>query len=147
MQILEVGQVVYACNITKEQKWDVLYEGPYKFVGLDECKCYALQDFDGKLLVRHFPMKCLKVVSKEFNLPKDGTVFQVDAILGDCMGALGYEYLVKWKHSVTKDSWEPQENYQYWKIISTYWSKKHDNGTGKHGGNSVGLCHSRRGGS
>ncbi len=116
---LKIGAKVYALDPIREAKADVIYEGPYEVVGIDD---YVLKDGDGKLLGRHFSVDQLKVVQGKIEF---GETFVVEKILDHREGSDGYEYLVKWRgYGDEENSWEPQKNFQDWKVIQKYWKSR-----------------------
>jgi hypothetical protein len=114
------GATVYARDVLRSGKWEVMYEGPYEVIGQDDKKAYVLRDPDGKILGRHFTVDQLKMAT---GVELKSDVFTVDRIMahrGD--NAHGFEYLVKWK-GIPEQTWEPQENFIDWAVINRYWKQ------------------------
>lgn len=114
----KVGQVVFARDPNRQQKWDAMYEGPYSMVGKDGRGAYVLREPSGSLVGRHFSLDQLNVVKRE----EAEFAFVIEKIIhrhgeGSCR-----EYLVKWKHlPENRATWEPIEHFNDWKCIQSYW--------------------------
>ena len=123
---LKVGAVVFARDVSKELKWDSMYEGPYTVVGHDAAGAYVLRDPDGEIVGRHFSVDQLKITRRENVLDHENQgTYRVEKIMDDCNTGLGQEYLVQWKgYGQEDDTWEPEANFNDWKVIVKYWAAK-----------------------
>ena len=128
-------------DVTRESKWDPVYEGPFTVIGQSRYGAYILQDADGTMLPRHYAINQLKIFDSilsggrssskfsknpvESNDIKDH--FVVQTILdhkADRSKKESYLYLVKWKNfDDSNNSWVHERDFDGI-AIKKYWKAK-----------------------
>ena len=97
------GATVMIKDVTRENKFEPKYVGPYIIARRARNGAYVLRDVDGDILDRHVPIDQMKIISKT-GRSKDRNTFSVHKIL-DHRGSPGsYEYLVQWKDYSQSDA-------------------------------------------
>ncbi len=119
---LPPGATVMIKDVTRTNKFEPKYVGPYTIARRAHNGAYVLRDVDGDILDRHIPIDQMKVVSKTGRL-KDRNTYTVQKII-DHRGDVGsYEYLVKWKdYTSDYNTWEPQASFNDTNCITKYWA-------------------------
>ncbi len=119
---LPTGATVMIKDVTRANKFEPKYVGPYTIARRAHNGAYVLRDVDGDILDRHIPIDQMKVVSKTGRL-KDQNTYTVQKII-DHRGDVGsYEYLVKWKdYTSDYNTWEPQASFNDTNCITKYWA-------------------------
>jgi hypothetical protein len=114
-------------DVTRANKFEPKYVGPFTISRRARNGAYVLRDVDGDILDRHVPIDQIKIVSKTARA-KDAHTFRVNKIL-DHRGDVGsYEYLVQWKdYSSDHNSWEPESQFNDTACITKYWSSLKSN--------------------
>ena len=116
------GATVMIKDVTRQNKFEPKYVGPYTISRRARNGAYVLRDVDGDILDRHVPIDQIKIISKTARA-MDANTFVVKNVLKHRGAPGAYEYLVQWKnHSEDHNSWEPETNFNDTKCIEKYWS-------------------------
>ncbi len=120
------GALVMMRDVTRESKWDPVYEGTFTVVRRNRGGAYLLRDKAQELLKRTVPADQLKLVTRHADQPSfENPSLKVHEILDDRVtDENGVEYLVKWKSKDVEDSWEPVENFDDIAVFKKYWRWK-----------------------
>lgn len=117
------GSFVMVKDVTRNDKMDPRYEGPFKVIRRNKGGAYILQDNTGALLSRNFPPSALKLISQDPILA--GQSYEVEAILNHDGEGRHRRYLVKWKgYDHAHNSWEPVGNFDDIAVIDRYWQRR-----------------------
>ena len=120
---IPAGAVVMLRDVTRANKFEPKYVGPYTVVRRTHRGNYMLRDATGDILDRHVPPDQLKLVAKKPRAKdKTAEVYEVESIV-DHRGEPGKrEYLVKWKgYDASDNSWEPEASFLDNGITQRYW--------------------------
>lgn len=120
------GSTVMIIDVTRRNKFEPKYVGPYTIVRRSRGGAYVLKDMSGDLLDRHVPADQMKLLSRsKRKLDIDNPVYEVDNIVSH-RGAPGkYEYLVHWKDYPESDrTWEPASHFLDDTCIQDYWKEQ-----------------------
>jgi hypothetical protein len=119
---IPTGATVMIKDVTRENKFEPKYVGPYNIVRRARNGAYVLKDVDGDILDRHVPIDQIKVTSKTTRA-KDADTYTVHKILKHRGAPGSCEYLVHWKGYSQEDStWELESQFNDDKCITKYWS-------------------------
>ncbi len=124
---LPTGSVVMLKDVTRTNKFEPKYVGPYHIVRRARGGAYVLRDFAGDILDRHVPADQLKILAAKTNpiTPSSTTpVYEVEKVIDHKGDPGSYSYLVKWKtFSEDENTWEPQESFFDTNCIQEYWKR------------------------
>lgn len=117
------GVSVMMIDVTRESKWDPVYEGPFTVVRKNKGGAYILKDRLGEVLKRTVPPDQLKLVVRNGNDPAvEETSYRVDKITKHRTTKAGkFEYYVEWKDKAVEPGWEPVSNFDDINCIKKYW--------------------------
>ena len=119
---IPTGATVMIKDVTRENKFEPKYVGPYVIVRRARNGAYVLKDVDGDILDRHVPIDQIKLISKTTRA-KDADTYTVYKVLKHRGAPGAYEYLIHWKgYSQDDSTWEPESHFNDDKCITKYWS-------------------------
>ena len=139
---LNPGTQVMIKDVTRESKWDPIYEGPYTVIKQVRGGSYLLQDQTGTQLNRTIPIDHIKIIDdKSSRGRKDSHKSPINPstnsndhnshyeVLGIVKHRVnknnkGHDYLVRWKgYTEADDSWVSEEDFDDIAIIKRYWKQ------------------------
>ena len=116
------GATVMIKDVTRENKFEPKYVGPYVIVRRARNGAYVLRDVDGDILDRHIPIDQIKIISKT-SRTIDKDTYTVSKVLKHRGAPGSYEYLVQWKnYSSDENTWEHESQFNDTKCIEKYWA-------------------------
>jgi hypothetical protein len=117
------GSTVMIIDVTRHNKFEPKYVGPYIIVRRSRGGAYVLKDMSGDLLDRHVPADQLKLLSRsKRKLDINNPIYAVDKIVKHRGAPGNYEYLVHWKDYAESDrTWEPATSFLDDTVIQDYW--------------------------
>jgi len=117
------GSSVMMLDVTRESKWDPVYEGPFTVVRRNKGGAYILKDRLGEVLKRTVPPDQLKLVIRDGDVAAiEETSFKIDKITKHRTTKGGkFEYFVEWKDKSIESGWEPVSNFDDIHCIKKYW--------------------------
>jgi hypothetical protein len=120
------GSYVMLTNESKANKWEQIYEGPYKVVRRNTGGAYVLQDNTGALLPRNTSANKLKLISRD-EIPNT-QIKEIESIIDHRKSTKiegSMEYMVKWKHiDADFNSWVPVHDFDDYSGIQQYWKRR-----------------------
>ena len=125
---IPAGSTVMLKDVTRSNKFEPKYVGPYIVLRRSRGGAYVLRDLTGDVLDRRVPGDQLKLVSKKARAkdkdPK-AVVYVVNKVI-DHRGSPGaYEYLVNWSgYSDSDNTWEPATSFLDDAVIKRYWTAR-----------------------
>ena len=151
VESLNAGDKVMIKDVTRESKWDPIYEGPFEIVCQTKGGNYILKDVTGEELPRRIPIHQIKLIDGSPSRGRSGKTsniksntkeskeetelgqkqhYEVLCILNHRKDHLnkGYEFFVRWKgYSSKYDSWVHESDFDGTSLIKKYW-KQHRKG-------------------
>lgn len=125
------GSQVMVKDVSRTNKMQPYYEGPYTIVRKTQGGSYVLRDEQGLLTDRNYAPNQLKLLSHDElvdtteTFKKNDTFYTVQSIVDHKQLSPGkYEYRVRWKgYTINDDTWEPAESFNSPQPIMKYWER------------------------
>jgi hypothetical protein len=123
---LPTGATVMLKDVTRENKFEPKYVGPFTVVRRARFGAYVLKDATGDILDRHVPIDQLKIVSARGRVvDAANNVYTVKKIHQHRGEPGNYEYLIEWKGYHGENTWEPESNILDDPVVKRYWKSQH----------------------
>jgi hypothetical protein len=125
---IPTGTTVMLKDVTRTDKFQPKYVGPYHVVRRARNGAYVLRDLTGDILDRHVPADHLKIVSKKGRRRKPNAeqeAYEIERIVAHRGTPGHFEFLTKWKnYSDSESTWEPETNFLDDQCIRDYWRRQ-----------------------
>jgi len=124
---IPTGTTVMLKDVTRTDKFQPKYVGPYHVVRRARNGGYVLRDLTGDILDRHVTAEHLKIVRKgrQPKPPQNAQTYEIEKVLAHRGTPGNFEFFVKWKHYPdSESSWEPETNFHDDECIRDYWRRQ-----------------------